>query len=231
MDHRFGHLLHIHHRFDGNLTVRLFDADRHALGDLRQRVADVDLSTGDVVLATVERNAFGQAGHRVLGAGVGHGVGARRMGRDRAVVDDAAASRVLVLHDPKCGLRTQEHAGEVDVDHGLPFLQAQVLKRDPRRVDTGVVEQQVDAAEPGPGLGKQRIDLLGIGDVGGQRKRAVTSVGLGQGLLEHGRATSSQRHAIAGGQQRQRCCLAYAGTGAGDNGHLVMGAHGVLLEG
>ena len=62
---------------------------------LGRGVADVDLAAGDVVLAAVERGRLGQAGDRVLGGGVGRRVRARRVGRDRAVVDDAPAARRL----------------------------------------------------------------------------------------------------------------------------------------
>ena len=53
-------------------------------------LADVDLTARNVVLAPVERGRLGQAGHRVLGRRVGSRVGARHVGRDRAVVDGPA---------------------------------------------------------------------------------------------------------------------------------------------
>jgi len=49
----------------------------------------------------------------VLGRGISDRKRPRRMRRDRAVVDDAAAARLLVLHDLDGFLRTQEHAGEI----------------------------------------------------------------------------------------------------------------------
>ena len=51
------------------------------------------------------------------------------MRRDRAVVDDAAAARVLVLHDPERFLRAEERAGQVHVDDGLPLLEGQIFQR------------------------------------------------------------------------------------------------------
>ena len=63
---------------------------------------------------------FGQAGDRVLGRGVGDRERPRRVRGDRAVVDDAAAARVLRLHDLDGFLGAQEHAGEIGGDHVLP---------------------------------------------------------------------------------------------------------------
>ena len=113
-------------------------------------VADVDLAAGDVVFAAVERRRLGQAGDRVLGGRVGRRVRPRRVRRDRAVVDDPAAARVLRLHDPERLLRAEEDAGQVDVDDALPLLEGQVLQRDRRRADAGIVEQEIEAAEARP---------------------------------------------------------------------------------
>ena len=129
------------------VAVRLRHALRHPLGHLGERVADVDLAAGDVVLAAVERGRLGEAGDRVLGGGVGRGVRPRRVRGDRAVVDDAPAARRLVLHQPEGFLRAQERAGQVDVDDALPLLERQVLERDAGRVLAGVVEEHVEPAE------------------------------------------------------------------------------------
>ena len=50
---------------------------------------------------------------------------------DRAVVDDSAARRRLALHHRDRSLRTQERAGEIDVDHSLPLLECQLVERAP----------------------------------------------------------------------------------------------------
>ena len=73
--------------------------------------------------------------------------GARRVRRDRAVVDDAAAARRLILHQPERLLRAQKRAGEIGVDDLAPFLERHVLERQERRVHAGVVEQHVEPAE------------------------------------------------------------------------------------
>ncbi len=72
---------------------------------------------------------LGQPGHRVLGGGVADAARPRRVRRDRAVVDDAAAPGVLRLHHPHRVLGAQEGAGEVDVDHGPPVGQVDLVGR------------------------------------------------------------------------------------------------------
>ena len=64
---------------------------------------------------------FVRPGDRVFGRGIGRAVGARRVRRDRAVVDDAAAARALRLHQPDRALRAEKRAGQIGVDDGLPL--------------------------------------------------------------------------------------------------------------
>ena len=134
-------------RFDGDAAVGLRRALLHRLGHFGLGVADVDLAAGDVEGAAVERDRFGQARDRVLGRGVGRAHRPRRMGRDRAVVDDASALRPLPLHQRIGALRAEERAVEVDVDDRLPLLVGQLFEGDRRRADAGVVEQQVEPTE------------------------------------------------------------------------------------
>ena len=65
----------------------------HAVGQRGRGIADVDLAAADVVAAAVERGLFGEPGDGVFGRGIGGGARPRRVRRDRAVVDDAAAAR------------------------------------------------------------------------------------------------------------------------------------------
>ena len=118
-------------------------------GHLGGGVADVDLAARDVERPAVERRGLGEPGDRVLGGGVRRGVRPRGVRRDGPVVDDAAASRVLRLHQPDRLLRAEERAAQVHVDHGAPLLHRHVLERRRRRADPGVVEQQVEPSEPG----------------------------------------------------------------------------------
>ena len=138
----------------------------HALGERGGGIADVDLAAGDVVAAAIERRRFGEAGHRMLGRGVGDRARARRVRGDRAVVDDAAAARFLRLHDLDRFLRAQKHAGEIGVDNLLPRLAGQILERHRGSADARIVEKHVQPAEGILGLGEQRFDCRRIGDVG-----------------------------------------------------------------
>ena len=167
--------------------------------------------------AAVERGRLGEPGHRVLGRGIGDRARARRVRRDRAVVDDAAAARVLRLHDLDRFLRAQEHAGEVGIDDLLPGLVGQVLERHRRRADAGIVEQDVEAAEGLLGLGEQRLDRRGIADVGGDGEAlGAGRLSLAHGLFQLVRAASGEDGGVALLHQRQCDSLADAGSGAGD---------------
>ena len=98
-------------------------------------------------MPAVERGRLGEAGDGVLGGGIGRRVRPRRGRRDRAVVDDAAALRVLRLEHAEGVLGAEERGGEVDVDDGLPLLEGDVLHRDARAPSAGIVEEDVEAAE------------------------------------------------------------------------------------
>ena len=79
----------------------------------------------------------------------GDRVRAGRVRRDRAVVDDPPALRILRLHHPERRLRAQERTGEVGVHDLPPGGVREFLHRDaagPERAR--VVEEQIEAAEP-----------------------------------------------------------------------------------
>ena len=116
--------------------------------------------------AAVERGRLGQPGDRVLGGGVGGRIRARRVGRDRAVVDDAAAAGSLRLEHAEGLLRTQKRAGEIGVDHRLPLLEGQIFEGNAGRADTGVVEQHVKPAKGRLHPGEQFRDRYRIANVG-----------------------------------------------------------------
>ena len=219
--------LDVHARLDHGRAVGLQHALGHALGHRRHGIADVDLAAGDVVGAAVERGRLGEAGDGVLGRGVGDRERPRRMGRDRAVVDDAPAARLLVLHDLHGFLGAQERAGEVGRHHAEPGLVGQLLQRHRRRAAAGIVEHQV---EPAPGrldLGEQRHDVVALGDVGrhGERVGRVVAGQLG-GLVQRVLAAAGQRHLVAVVQQSERRGAADAAACAGDDCDLS--AHGFV---
>ena len=97
----------------------------------------------------------------------------RRMCRNRPVVDDASAPRLLRLHDLDRLLRAQKTAGEVDGDHVVPLLVGQVFHRDGRRAGAGIVEQQVEppiSCRDPPEQSTHRIrlpDIVGTTNVSG----------------------------------------------------------------
>src|SRR4029079_16290160 len=116
----------------------------------------------------------------------------------RAVVDDAAAARVLVLHQAERGARAQEGAGQVDVDDLAPFLDGELVDRYRPRARPRVVEQDVEPAELIVHGGEQGVDRGRIGDVGRCDERTVARAGLGGGGLE-GRAPPARGACASGG--------------------------------
>jgi hypothetical protein len=125
------------------------------------------VQSGDVLARALGHRGVDPAGqHRVYldvvarpGAGEGarelHDAAlARAVGRDerraedrhhRADVDDLAAARALEMRIRR--LRGDEGAGEVRIDHELPFFQA-VFLRLLAHVHAGVVDEDVEPAEP-----------------------------------------------------------------------------------
>ena len=75
-------MAHIHTRLNHRCAVGLWHASRHSFGHFRDRVTNVDLATGDVVLAAVERYAFGQSGDGVFRRGIRRRVGPGDVSRD-----------------------------------------------------------------------------------------------------------------------------------------------------
>ena len=90
------------------------------------------------------------------------------MRRDRAVVDDAPALRLLLLHHAIGVPRAQERAGQVRRDDIRPLLEGQILERDAAGAGAGVIEQQIDAAIGLLDLVEQRGDRRRIGDISWQ---------------------------------------------------------------
>ena len=86
-------------------------------------VADIDLAAGNVKFSAVERERFCQSGYGMFGRSIGGGIGTRRVGGDRAVIDDPAAAGSLAFHDAKSLLRAEESARQVGVDDFAPLLE------------------------------------------------------------------------------------------------------------
>ena len=96
-----GNVGDVHRRLDHDVAIGLRHAVCHPRGHFGQRVADVDLTAGDVVFAAVHRSRLCETGHRMLGSSVWSGVRPRSVCGDRAVVDDTPALRLLTLHNPE----------------------------------------------------------------------------------------------------------------------------------
>ena len=109
-------------------------------------------------------------GDGVLGGRVGRGVRPRHVRRNRPIVDDAAAARLLIFHQPERVLRAQKRAGQVDVDHVLPLIDGEIFERDGRRESPGVVEQEIEPAEPLLRPREQRLDRRRV-----RRRRSATT--------------------------------------------------------
>jgi hypothetical protein len=103
----------VHRGLGGNGAIRLQNALGHGRGHFRGRVADVDLSAGDVVRSPFERYGLGEAGDRMFRRAVCDGVWPWDVCRKRPVVDDPTAPRPLILHRAERTLCAQEGAGEV----------------------------------------------------------------------------------------------------------------------
>ena len=157
----------------------------------------------------------------VYGADSGRGV----VRRDRAVVDDPAAARRLLLHQPERLLRAEERAGQVRVDHGPPVLEVELLERHGRRADAGVVEQQVEAPEPSSTSAKSAATDAG----------SRTSAGIATAPFPASAAAASsgsqpparEDDGEAGARERDRAGAADAAARARDDGDS---AHGGSLR-
>ncbi len=115
----------------------------------------------------------------MLGGGIGSGVWARCVSGDRAVVNDAAPTGRLGLHQHHRLLRAKEHTREVNIDDGLPLLEGQLFDLPGGRADPGVVEQDIEPAEAFLDLLEELLDGCGIADIGGdgqRRRRARTNI-------------------------------------------------------
>ena len=126
----------------------------------------------------------------------------RDVRRDRTVVDDAPAARRLRLHDADGLLRAQKSAGEVHGNHRTPLFERQIFHGHGRRAFTGVVEEQVEAAEFAFHAREQRFDGFRIADIRGNREH-LSALGRGErgGGFEFRGAASGQRHGVSSGLQ------------------------------
>ena len=119
----------------------------------------------------LEGDVFGEAPGAVLG-GVVVGEADHRgvEGVDRGDVDDPAAA-VLLDHPRRRGPREQVEAGQVDLDDALEGLRVQLAQRR-HRIDPGVVDEDVEAAERLDRRADRPLDVARVADVAAGRPGA-----------------------------------------------------------
>ena len=152
------------------------------------------------------------------------------MGLQEAAVDDAAGhggdvddgALAARQHDPRLGLATEHHPGEVDVEHALPALQFQLLGR-LGVGDAGAVDRETQGTELGLGTGHGGFQIGGAGHRPFQGQGAA-AVGLDprDGTGEVAAAGQVEAgHLGAGFGQSDGDGLADATAGTGDEGGLA----------
>ena len=165
---------------------------------------------------------LGQPGDRVLGRGVGRGVRARRVGRDRAVVDDAPAARVLALHHPEGLLRAQERAGQVDVDH-----RASIARRSSSSIGTAgaltpALLNSRSSRPKAPSPPRTGPTDAGSPTSAATRAPPAEPLAFARDLCKRRRAAAGEGDVPAGRGERQRRSPADAATAAGDQREFVL---------
>jgi hypothetical protein len=101
--------------------------------------------------------------HRIGGA-----IGIAEPAADRRHVDDAAAAGCTQQRDRVP--RAEEVAVKIERERAPPVVERQFLRRQGRPGNTGVVDEDIKAAELPLDLGEQRIDLGFVRDIGANRK-------------------------------------------------------------
>jgi hypothetical protein len=133
---------------------------------------------------------------------------------DRAIVDDPSALRILRLHGPDGGRGAQHGSGQVHRQGGIPVLQRNLVHAGRRAEHPGIVEQQVHPRPPLAGGLEKVLDVVGPGDVAGDRKGVRMAVRRLHQLLF---APPGEGNGIAVGQEKAGHGPADAGTRSGDH--------------
>src|SRR4029450_9471036 len=132
---------------------------------LSRRVANIDLSAGNVERPPPESGCFGEAGDGMFRSGIGYRTRPGSMGGNRSIVDDAATLGPLMTHHSECLAGAEKNAGEIDGDHVVPDLEFEGIDIDWRCSGPGVVEQEVNSAVTLHGGLEQVLHASLIGDV------------------------------------------------------------------
>ena len=122
------------------------------------------------------------------------------MGRDRAIVDDAAAARDLRLHQPDRLLGAEKSAGQVD-PHDPCHSSKDNSSIGTGRARAGIVEQKVQPAEAFAQAREQKLNGMGIGNIGRLDQAIAAFAG---GLIQCFGAATGQDKRISFARQRLR---------------------------
>jgi hypothetical protein len=161
----------------------------------------------------------------VLAGVVGGTVGDAPQPGDGGDVDDRPGARPE--HHPAERLAQQERAGQVHLQHPPPLRRRGVLGRRQQR-DAGVVDQDVDPAEPLPHPCGQRGDPGVVGDVTGDAEGLDAALA-GGGHHRGGLAQVQQGERVPLVRERLGHPPADALRDAGDHGNRCRRTHRQLL--
>jgi hypothetical protein len=126
-----------------HLFMQSLDLFARVLGQLSVNPAGQHGIDLDIVGGPGGGQRLGELHHRALAGTIGRGKGRAENRHHGADVDDLAAVRAQVRIG---GLAADEHAGQVDIHHAVPFLERIVL-RSLSNIDARVVHHDVQAAE------------------------------------------------------------------------------------
>ncbi|MNC32070.1 hypothetical protein D3C75_804120 [compost metagenome] len=185
-----------------------------------QHPARADGVAGDIASRCFQPHHLGQADHAVLGRHIGGFADGADQPVHRGDIDDSPP--VTLTHARQRQARAMEYGRQVQGDDLVPAFWRELLNRC-HMLDTGVVDQDVDAAELALGQGEQRFDLGHVRQVGrvmdclhpvpgdlGQRRGWVAEA------VEHDVGACAGQHlgnaqADAAGGTGDECGLAFEG--------------------
>ena len=181
----------------------------------------IDGGAANTVFAFFEVDGVAQPGYAVFAGDVGDaGVGAAPQAGAGDDVDDLAAAVGSQVgedfSDDVVG------AVEVDVDDLSPGFEWDVVEIAQGGVDTGVVNDEIDAAELGDGAGHELLDVGVVGDVAGTGEDLdAGGAGLSRGGGERVRRAGSEGEIDPFGGESAQDAEADAGAGASEDGVLA----------
>ncbi len=141
-------------------------------------------------------------------------------GKDRPHVDDTTAS--LPDHWFCERPRAKKCAGQIDFAYPTPLVERHV-NEEFRRCDTGIVEENVSAAELGYYSFARSLNRCLIGHVGFDNQRLTAGAfDGGGGLLQFRHVAADDREVRAGFGQRDRRSVADPTTGAGYDRYMTL---------